>query len=131
MAPGEEKIERYIDLIMVLNSLRIPSGGAAGGGARSCSCFCGRNQLPAPKISVVLLTTVNCHCCVQVVELLAAEKGWGWWRRRKELARALDFLQTFKATPATPGGVPSGGPPPEEVAEAEHATVAAGGSSGK
>lgn len=44
MAPGEEKTERYIDLIMVLNSLRIPSGGAAGGGARSCSCFCGRNH---------------------------------------------------------------------------------------
>lgn len=74
---------------------------------------------------------MNCHYCVQVVELLAAEKGWGWWRRRKELARALDFLQAFKATPAPPGGVPSGGPPPEEVAEAEQAPVAAGGSSGK
>jgi len=33
----------------------------------------------------------------QVVELMAAEKGWSRWRSKKELQRALDFLQTFDA----------------------------------
>jgi hypothetical protein len=35
---------------------------------------------------------------LQVVELMAAEKGWGWWRRRKELQRAEAFLKTFTAS---------------------------------
>jgi hypothetical protein len=38
----------------------------------------------------------------QVVELLAAEKGWGRWRRRQELKRGQEFLRSFRAAPGPP-----------------------------
>eukprot|EP00887_Chlorella_sp_A99_P002318 scaffold10.g2318.t1 len=50
----------------------------------------------------------------RVVELLAKEKGWGWWRKRKELARAQAFLSTFDAPPGpaapAPAPIASGAP---------------------
>ncbi len=38
----------------------------------------------------------------QVVELLAKEKGWGWWQRRCETQRAKQLLGTFHASPLPP-----------------------------
>lgn len=39
---------------------------------------------------------------IQVVQLLAAEKGWSWSRRRTEQKRAEEFLDTFYAAVAPP-----------------------------
>jgi hypothetical protein len=42
------------------------------------------------------------HCfSEQVVELMAAEKGWSRRRSAAEMQRALDFLKTFDGPPAT------------------------------
>jgi glycerol-3-phosphate dehydrogenase len=38
----------------------------------------------------------------RVVELIAAERGWGRGRQRAELARAKVFLETFEATHVAP-----------------------------
>ena len=40
---------------------------------------------------------------VQVVELMAEEKGWWYWKRQRELKRARAFLQTFTSDAAAPG----------------------------
>ena len=37
-----------------------------------------------------------------MVELLAKEKGWGWWRKRCETSQAKQFLATFHASPLPP-----------------------------
>lgn len=42
------------------------------------------------------------HLGLQVVELMGAEKEWGWWRRRKELRRATAYLRTFHSSPGGP-----------------------------
>ena len=39
----------------------------------------------------------------KVVELLAAAKGWGWWRTRREERAARAFLETFKGAMGTAG----------------------------
>ena len=36
------------------------------------------------------------------MELLAKEKGWGWWRKRCETQRAKQLLGTFHASPLPP-----------------------------
>ena len=59
------------------------------------------------------------------MDLLAKEKGWGWWRKRAERARAQAYLATFHATLAPPP------PPPRKAVEDVNAPVAAGGSSGR
>lgn len=38
----------------------------------------------------------------QVLELLAKEKRWGWWRTRCETQRATQLLGTFHASPLPP-----------------------------
>jgi hypothetical protein len=38
---------------------------------------------------------------VQIVELLAVEKGWWRWRAKKELKKARKFLATFEPEPPT------------------------------
>ncbi len=50
------------------------------------------------------ISTVANHVCPpwQVVELLAKEKGWGWWQRRCETQRAKQLLGTFHASPLPP-----------------------------
>lgn len=40
---------------------------------------------------------------VQVVELMAEEKGWWYWKRQRELKRARAFLKTFTSDAAAPG----------------------------
>lgn len=37
-----------------------------------------------------------------MVDLLAAEKGWGRWRRRQEVQRGREFLTSFRAAPGPP-----------------------------
>lgn len=39
----------------------------------------------------------------RVVELMAEEKGWWYWKRQRELKRARAFLQTFTSDAAAPG----------------------------
>lgn len=39
---------------------------------------------------------------MQIVELMAAERGWWWWRRKAELKRASTFLKSFKAGEGSP-----------------------------
>ena len=41
----------------------------------------------------------------QVVELIGKEKNWWLWRRRAELKRANEFLDTFTAKPGPPKAV--------------------------
>lgn len=41
--------------------------------------------------------------CAQVVELMAAEKGWWYPKRQRELKRARAFLSTFTSQPEAPG----------------------------
>ena len=38
---------------------------------------------------------------MQIVELLAKEKGWWRWRARSELKRASKYLDTFVPAPPT------------------------------
>ena len=42
--------------------------------------------------------------CLQIVELLAEEKGWWRWRAKRELKQARKFLTTFE--PEGPTGKP-------------------------
>ena len=59
----------------------------------------------------------------RVVELLAQEKGWGVWRRRRETARTKKFLASFN-------GVPSlAKPAPPAAAKASPAVAAGVGAS--
>ncbi|PSC72023.1 glycerol-3-phosphate dehydrogenase mitochondrial-like [Micractinium conductrix] len=54
----------------------------------------------ARRTRLAFLDRLACEQALpRVVELMAVEKGWNRWRARKELARALDFLQTFDAPP--------------------------------
>ena len=39
---------------------------------------------------------------VQILDLMAEEKGWWWPRRRAELKKARQYLATFHATPEAP-----------------------------
>lgn len=45
-------------------------------------------------------------CSMQIVELLAKEKGWWSWRAKAELKRANAFLDTFQPEPATAADAP-------------------------
>ena len=47
------------------------------------------------------LTSVSC-AHVQILDLMAEEKGWWWPRRRAELKKARQYLATFHATPEAP-----------------------------
>ena len=42
---------------------------------------------------------------VQILNLMAQEKGWWWFRKRAELKRARQYLATFQATPEIPDRV--------------------------
>ena len=39
---------------------------------------------------------------MQILDLMAQEKGWWWPRRRAELKKAREYLRTFHATPEVP-----------------------------
>ena len=40
--------------------------------------------------------------CVQILDLMAQEKGWWWPRRRAELKKARRYLSTFHSIPEAP-----------------------------
>ena len=40
---------------------------------------------------------------LQIVELMAEEKGWWRWKAGREQRRAEDFLSTFTSDPSAPG----------------------------
>lgn len=42
-------------------------------------------------------------CSAQVVEIMAAEKGWWYWKQQRELKRAKKFLKTFTSDAEAPG----------------------------
>jgi hypothetical protein len=48
---------------------------------------------------------------MQIVELMAQEKGWWWGRRRAELKRAQEYLATFHSRPGRTGPVDVGDSP--------------------
>lgn len=69
----------------------------------------------ARRTRLAFLDKLACEQALpRVVQLLAKEKGWGWWRKRKELARAQAFLSTFDAPPGpaapAPAPIASGAP---------------------
>jgi hypothetical protein len=39
---------------------------------------------------------------MQILDLMAQEKGWWWPRRRAELKRARQYLATFHSIPEAP-----------------------------
>ena len=43
------------------------------------------------------------NCAVQIVDLMAAEKGWWRWKAGREQRRAEDYLSTFTSNPSAPG----------------------------
>ena len=45
----------------------------------------------------------NLSFALQIVELMAEEKGWWRWKAGREQRRAEDFLSTFTSNPSAPG----------------------------
>lgn len=58
------------------------------------------NFKPARLPHIVQTSPTRKHP-LQIVELLAGEKGWWQWKKKAELKRALAFLETFDPAPPT------------------------------